>query len=776
MRKEDTKNPAHKSEERSAEPTVPGEPLRVYVPGHMAQSPTPRHCVAQQLQTPPNTLVGRKKERPPSWEADQQSRKKLLCVDYDSNREADNGLQSEHTLAHFNSHKALSTATAPRHKDNSSLEDSSSVGEAVLTPNCSAVAANSTSCDKLSPCGYNSQNGSSDGESSFGDTAAKAEFNGQVLAPNNSEDIASNEIYPQLPVRKISGSTDLDEVAPHDRRISADLPTTALDHFSPALDYIAFDTSSDFSDCHEDLSVPHRISVTPPRTEPHLCDEQLALVELIMSGKNVFYTGSAGCGKSTVLKHFVALLRREGKKVDIVAPTGRAALEVNGRTLYNYAGWTPRSLAQPLRTLQINARGKKVWKRLTATHALIIDEISMVENLVFERLNCIMKSARDSTEPFGGVQIIVTGDFCQLPPVKPFEFCLECGIALRASPCKSEYECVNFKCKLRFEAIDKWAFRSAAWQDCKFEHVNLNFIHRQKDAELKSLLEKCRLGRPYSDYEKRLLHEHRSDTRDAVKLFPMRADVKKINDMELAQLPGQALTYLCVDNFHCRPGHEDLGYKRARCPKPMDHALVALEGHSFEPLLELKEGMLVMLVVNWDRDSSLANGSQGTIIGFEEHNPNLVPEVPRNREYSSLKNALVKAFINHARVRKWPIVQFLSGTKRTIYPRCLMNELGDTEPYSLLSRTQIPLIAAWAMTVHKTQGMTLSRVIVDLRDSFEPGQDYVALSRAETLKGLKVEGLPKKSLRPNTQVIEFLEENNLMPTFDCVGSNEAKAT
>lgn len=792
MKKEDTKGCAHRSEVKNAEPTASEEPIRVYVSGYMAQSPTPRHCVAQQLQTPPNTLVGRKKERPPSWEADQQARKRLLFVDYGSTLEADTGLQTEHSLAHFNSHKALSTATTPRHKDVSSLTDSSSASEAVLTRDCSAVAANNTSSAQLSPGDHKSQSSDSDGNRPFGDTAAKVDSNGQTPVANENEDysgaspvlfdncgggddVASNKIYPQLPVRKNSGSADLDVAASNDRRKSTDFPTATVDHFSPALDYIALDTSSDFGDFHEDLSVPDRISVTGPRTEPHLCDEQLALVDLVMSGKNVFYTGSAGCGKSTVLKHFVTLFRREGKKVDIVAPTGRAALEVNGRTLYNYAGWVPRSLAQPLGDLEQNAWGDKVWKRLDATDALIIDEISMVANHLFERLNCIMKYARHSTKPFGGVQVIVTGDFCQLPPVNAFEYCLKCGTALRTVLCKEEYECINVKCKLRFEEIDKWAFRSAAWQECEFEHVNLKVIHRQKDAVLKALLEERRLGRPYTFDQKLLLLDHTSDTKDAVKLFPRKAEVKFINDMELAQLPGQPLTYLSLDDFYWWPEHDNLGDKRERCPKPMGHALVALEEHSFEPRLVLKEGMLVMLVVNWDLDSNLANGSQGTIVGFEEHNHNLLPEVPRDREYSSCKNGLVRAFINRAAVRKWPIVQFLNGRRRTIYPRCLMNELGDTEPYSLLSRTQIPLIAAWAMTVHKAQGMTLSRVIVDLRLSFEPGQEYVALSRAETLKGLKVEGLPKKFIGPNTQVIEFLEENNLMPAFDYDESNDAKS-
>ena len=98
------------------------------------------------------------------------------------------------------------------------------------------------------------------------------------------------------------------------------------------------------------------------------------------------------------------------------------------------------------------------------------------------------------------------------------------------------------------------------------------------------------------------------------------------------------------------------------------------------------------------------------------------------------------------------------GEQRTIHPICRMNELGDTEPYSLISRTQIPLILAWALTVHKSQGMTLDRVIVNLSKAFEEGQVYVALSRARSLQGLKVERLEARPMKANFEVRQFLRE------------------
>lgn len=175
--------------------------------------------------------------------------------------------------------------------------------------------------------------------------------------------------------------------------------------------------------------------------EPPLTAEQQALVDVILSGKNVFYTGSAGTGKSTVLKAFKERLEKQRKVVDIIAPTGVAALQVHGVTSYVYAGWNVSSQQQSLEELQNNATFQKyVHKRLCRTDVLVIDEISMVENHHFARLDAIMRASRSYNRPsgpesdsegenakegeprnralpFGGVQLVVTGDFCQLPPV-----------------------------------------------------------------------------------------------------------------------------------------------------------------------------------------------------------------------------------------------------------------------------------------------------------------------------------------------------------------------
>lgn len=210
---------------------------------------------------------------------------------------------------------------------------------------------------------------------------------------------------------------------------------------------------------------------TPPvQIEPVLCQEQQEVVDLIVAGHNVFYTGSAGCGKSTVLKAFTTRLRDEGKTVRIVAPTGKAALDINGSTTWTYAGWTPGHMKKPLDELVKGAYGKFVSKRFNSTDVLVIDEISMVESHLLERLNKIMQAARGNYKPFGGVQLVVTGDFCQLPPVKAFQFCMFCGrehkrlIGLNRETlyrCPQHGDCND---------DDKWAFKAS--------HVPLNPLER----------------------------------------------------------------------------------------------------------------------------------------------------------------------------------------------------------------------------------------------------------------------------------------------------------
>lgn len=538
----------------------------------------------------------------------------------------------------------------------------------------------------------------------------------------------------------------------------------------------------------------------PPRVEPILCQEQQEVVDLIMAGYNVFYTGSAGCGKSTVLKSFVPKLREQGKTVRIVAPTGKAALDINGSTTWTFAGWTPLHMKKPLKDLRAGAHGTFVRRRLRDTDVLVIDEISMVENHLFERLNAIMKEARNDKRAFGGVQLIVTGDFCQLPPVKPFQHCIECG---REQPRRvGANNRVVYRCPQHGDRFDddKWAFRSVAWEQCQFKHINLTNIHRQSDEVFIKILQKLRVGNVLTQADRDLLINHPSNTENAVKLFPTRNEVMRINQTEFDKLPSEKRGYTCLDHFRWNEEkHPHLRSKGER--QPYDGSLVALREHRLENYVEFRKDMLVVLLVNLDISAGLVNGSQGKIVHFEPFDPAKLPKASVSRdtggsssrsrsgfsssqrsrgrrdrdgsmepqgsyekgelrgEYATFRETQIREFMQQDRNRykAWPVVEFDNGLRRTIFADCQVNELGDEKEYTLLARTQIPLIAAWAMTIHKSQGMTLNRVIVDLGKSFEEGQEYVALSRARALDGLKVmalgDGVGKGG---NAQVREFL--------------------
>lgn len=546
---------------------------------------------------------------------------------------------------------------------------------------------------------------------------------------------------------------------------------------------------------------------------PPLCPEQADLVDLILKGHNVFYTGSAGCGKSTVLREFVRRLREMGKHVNIVAPTGRAALNVGGTTTWTYAGWTPNSFKLSLDSLMKKAQwSKHVSKRLRTTDVLVIDEISMVENLHFERLNEIMKAARFDPEnrgaPFGGCQIVVTGDFCQLPPVKPFGQCMHCGtdfekrIGLNR---QAVYTCPRHG---EYADEDKWAFKSRAWQECNFQHRHLTTIHRQNDPVFIRILQKLRLGYQLLDKESSLLMKHpcRASAHEATKLFPLRREAFAVNYAAFNRLIGDTHTYWAHDNFFWHKNrHGNLEQKGERSdyglpgspahPPADQRPLNCLAEHRFEECVQLKKGALVVLLTNLDLQAGLCNGSQGKICGWEDYDPNMLPmcmqrdsggsmlskmlgkskhEPPPKQpqpgqrtirgDHGGVQEREIKDFIESgcAPIKKWPIVQFHNGIRRTVYAECSITEIGDSEPYSLLSRTQIPLAPAWAMTVHKSQSLTLDRVIVNLDNAFEEGQVYVALSRATNLAGLKIEGsgsFLKAKAMVNNEVAAFLRKN-----------------
>lgn len=546
--------------------------------------------------------------------------------------------------------------------------------------------------------------------------------------------------------------------APRDSSLKANFQSTTVD---------SSDTSDYGSITEEDMaqleilekealaklqSVQHHSAV--PVKEPELCVEQRRLVESIMQGNNVFYTGSAGCGKSTVLNSFVRKLRNIPKRVDIVAPTGAAALNVSGCTLQSYIGWGWGSTNQPLSKLKQDVHRKRVWKRVTSTDVLVIDEISMVENHCLERLNILLKEARADQRAFGGVQLIVTGDFCQLPPVKPFKHCIDCGDTLSINRKLQRHTC---SCGLYFFNRSKWAFHSKAWEEANFLHVNLTIVHRQLDPTFRDILEKVRLGRSLSSHDTSLLMQHDSDTDGAVQLFPRCSDAKDVNDAKLHELNSPGLTYESHD-MTCMSGDSELPTSESYLQTLEACSLFALDSHRFEKNLTLKVGMPIVLLINLSPEIGLVNGSQGIITGFQD-TPYDPPQPKKYEDQDEndywrrqLQWKAVRSFIKNLGFARWPVIMFDNRLELAVHPHAEDYDLGHVS----LVRAQIPLLPAWAISIHRSQGMTLSRVVVDLAKCFEKGQAYVALSRARSLEGLCVKSMHIFPLGLDRQVEAFL--------------------
>jgi ATP-dependent DNA helicase PIF1 len=481
--------------------------------------------------------------------------------------------------------------------------------------------------------------------------------------------------------------------------------------------------------------------------------------------------------------------------VHVVAPTGLAARNVSGVTTWTYAGLTPELNNFPLGKIEERAKGKKTRRRLENTDVLIIDEISMVDSIHLHRLDAIMRSGRsvfapsNRFRPFGGVQVVFVGDFCQLPPVKPFGNCLYCGSFLRPNTEETVFTCRKVATH-RWAEEDKWAFKSTAWRDAQLTHVYLDTIHRQKEAAFVDILNKLRVGAFLNRDEVSMLQNNRPKITDsAVRLYSTREEVRRENSHKFLALPTEPHEFYCLDSFHWMRGRDSATeFLHGKTKKSEDGNLIALRDHRFERHTRIKKGMLVALITNLDVHAGLCNGAQGKVIGWKPYDPACLPTYqgdPQSKEPPSSPTGRAVETGEHAEIREqevrkfcqqrvdkmredvWPEVYFFPyngrpGFTRVIYPACTTTTWREEDLSEvLLCRTQIPLVPAWAMTIHKSQGMTLSRVIVDLAREFEEGQAYVALSRATGLDGLIVERaelLLEPKNRANKEVRQFYLE------------------
>ena len=297
------------------------------------------------------------------------------------------------------------------------------------------------------------------------------------------------------------------------------------------------------------------------------------------------------------------------------------------------------------------------------------------------------------------------------------------------------------------------------WERCCFKNLRLSAVHRQRDPLYTDLLARIRTGQGLTTEQSRALYNRVTNIvpDDAIQLISHTDKVAAINDAHMEALKIPKLEYESLDYFDRQPHHQD-DYPIG---KTMQHGL---QNHRYEKKLTLRLGMRVILLCNLELQAGLANGSQGEIVDWmpaNDYDPR-----SRNPKYASQRYREEQARLFKDELKRenrfWPIVKFNNGAKRAIEPHCCVTEIGTTEPYSRLSRTQIPLIAGWAITVHKSQGMTLDKVVVDLEDCWSTGMAYVAVSRCTTLEQMYMRSRPNfMNLDVDPNVECFIEKHDM---------------
>lgn len=400
-------------------------------------------------------------------------------------------------------------------------------------------------------------------------------------------------------------------------------------------------------------------------------EKQLSAINAVKDGKNIFITGPAGSGKSYVVN---TIRKLYGRAVSTTSTTGVSAIQLSGKTIHSWAGI---GLGKDkVEKMVKDIKKTKAHSRWKYTKMLIIDEISMLSPELFDKLSEIGKQIRGIDKPFGGIQLILAGDFLQLPVIDSIKFC----------------------------------FQSENWDKSIDYTIYLDKIIRQKDKEFSKILEKVRLGKCTKSMKEFFLsrcglNQIFDDGIIPTKLYSKNEAVDSINTDELDKLEGNCISYKVQIEIQGR-ANEYLINNYIKNDK----------------IINLKVGAQVMLTENIDVDGGYANGSRGIITEFEEG---------------------------------LPVVRFKSGLIKKIglFERTFEND------ECFIRKKQIPLRLAWAISIHKSQGITLDCLVTSLHkdEIFEYSMAYVALSRVKTVEGLFLDKFSRSSIRSHPKALEFYQ-------------------
>lgn len=434
-------------------------------------------------------------------------------------------------------------------------------------------------------------------------------------------------------------------------------------------------------------------------------EEQKLAFDRYKEGENIFITGPGGTGKSMLIKEIKKHAVLNNKKIQVCAMTGCAALLLccKAKTLHSWSGiyLGNGTIDQQVNKILKSVYKVAVWKDI---QVLVIDEVSMMSKKIMELLDKIGKSVRKSEKPFGGIQLIFSGDFYQLPPVGN----------------KEEPETIQF------------CFESELWNKIfsKSNHIQLVKIFRQKDEAYCTILNEIREGKLKRSSLNKLMERVNVNKIEGnikpTKLFPIRSKGDMLNMEEMSQLNEKEVIYESKINVELPISEKEKEYKKKFTAEQVKSELEFIQSNLLcEKILRLKVGAQVMSIANIEFPNGIiCNGSQGVVTRFT--------------------------------VEGLPLVKFYSGFE------VIMNyHIWPSENIPGIGVGQIPLILAWAITIHKSQGASLDCAEIDVGSSvFECGQTYVALSRVRNFEGLYLTSFDVNKIRINKKVREFYDKLN----------------
>lgn len=445
-----------------------------------------------------------------------------------------------------------------------------------------------------------------------------------------------------------------------------------------------------------------------------LTSEQESIFGAIDRGENIFVTGVAGTGKSFLINE---IARRYG--ADLTATTGIAALNIGGTTIHSWSGMgIGNMLADGIAGKVLYQRWMEpVRNKILKSKLLVIDEISMLSDRMLDLLDEVLRIVIykgngglgvKSDKPFGGLQVVLVGDFLQLPPV------------------------------VKENSQEDFCFNSRVWREANIQTHMLTHVFRQEAVEFADCLRNVRLGRlTERDVELLTAREGiRPDGIFPVCIYPVNKQADLLNQGQLNQIEGHPTIFEATELLD----HNNI-LKNNLSEKSVEFHRERLDRDCLAPKnLHLKIGAQVMLLKNLSFERGLVNGSMGKIVGFV------------NETYDCEDVVQDKEDVLHYGA---PVVEFFNGVTQVMDRAKWESKEGEDV---IITRVQYPLRLAWAITAHKAQGMTLDFVYCDLAKIFEYGQAYVALSRAKNLQGLYLNGFSPTKVRANPKALRFYED------------------